>query len=71
MKITTGGKEHKVGDLQCPSCRGPSGENWPQLHRDIATTCLGLVHAEVVPAGVACEGSEIIYYCDVCGRDPI
>jgi len=47
MKIQEGGKEHVVGDRDCPGCTSPKGEEFPQPHGDGVAKCPGLIHAEI------------------------
>jgi len=69
MRIQEGGNEHIVGDRDCPGCVSPEGQDFPQPHRDVATNCAGLMHAEVFGGGsTAISGEAVLYRCDVCGE---
>jgi hypothetical protein len=69
MKIQEGGNEHSVGDRNCPGCASPEGQDFPQPHRDVATNCSGLTHAETFAGDPnATAGEAVLYRCDVCGE---
>ena len=68
MKIQEGGNEHIVGDHSCPGCESPEGQQFPQPHRDTATTCPGLIHAEIFGESKTTAGAAVLYRCDVCGE---
>ena len=68
MKIQEGGREHVVGNRNCPGCESPEGQQFPQPHRDVATNCSGLVHAEIFAGRSETAGEAVLYRCDVCGE---
>jgi hypothetical protein len=68
MKIQEGGKEHVVGDRDCPGCTSPKGEEFPQPHGDGVAKCPGLIHAEIFAGGSEIAGEAVLYRCDVCGE---
>lgn len=63
MKITAQGRDHQVGNPQCPGCDHPDGKHWPQPHSDGLITCPGLVHCDEVPAP---GHPDVVYRCDAC-----
>jgi len=74
MKMREGGKEHEIGNVQCPACNqtGLSGQpldnvgtQFPYPCPSPNPPCDGLVHAEVFPDERGGASSE--YRCDRCG----
>jgi len=69
FQIRERGRHHISGDPNCPACESVDGRHWPQWHRDIVSSCVGLVHVERFRGLTPTAGSEIVYYCDGCKEE--
>jgi hypothetical protein len=67
IKVMKNGRKHTIGDSKCWVCKKYGKDELPKPHRDIASSCPGLVHEEELPDAGNPKGAKILRKrCDEC-----